>query len=497
MRGRMNPFFWPAVLTLFFLVIISGAAYFFLATTAGADTLLRLAVDKKGLTSNVRLRSSAGNLLSTYTIRGLSFTDPPGLPAGSVIQADRIQLTPLEGVKPVFRIKAGNVRVRAPWFSRDAVIKRLDGSVFGQIHVHDAEAWLNKPLPAVVRVQTTLIHYPFRARDIRSVENGRLVLSSSDPVFFYGQQLNGELDFKAYSKKINIRDALDPLRSNRKLQNIRGGFEEVNIYLTGKPDAPRIRGQLAAPEISYRRFRLIGAAASLDLKPRNEKKKWTLHGPIALERGLLSFGETVIRLEPGKFIFNGDPEVPTFELEGTAKVQDVPIRIVARGTPLKPEFRLSSTPQLPEEQLLVMLATGKGWAGTELAIREGKVNADLAKEFIDYFLLGGSGTKLANSLGIKEVSLLYDAETRGVEVKKDLSSRLEAIYGIEASHPQSTQSSAGAAQKIGAEYKLGENSSVAVETKKSLTSTPETTSSAELDQPVPKQSVSVEYRQKF
>jgi hypothetical protein len=189
--------------------------------------------------------------------------------------------------------------------------------------------------------------------------------------------------------------------------------------------------------------------------------------------------------------------VPAFELDGSAKVQEIPIRIVARGTALKPEFRLSSTPQLPEDQLLVMLATGQGWSGTEQAIREGKVNADLAKEFIDYFLLGGSGARLAHSLGIKEVSLLYDEETRGVAVKKDISSRLGAVYGIEASQPQSTQSSAGATQKIGAEYKLGENSSVAVETKKSLTSTPETLGSEDLDQLAPKQSVSVEYKQKF
>jgi hypothetical protein len=493
---RKKPFRIPFFFLSVFLVPAVGAC-FVLATTSGADAALKFALDQKGLASNVRFRSSFGTLLGTYTVRGLSITNPPGMPAGSSVTVNRVHLTLLEGWKPALKVRAGNIHVDAPGFARDAVVKRLDGSLLEGVRLHDIEANIDRPVGTSVRVQTVVVRAPFRARDIRTVENGRLFLPSSDPVLFFGGQTDGVLDFQAYSKKINLRDILDPIESNRKLRNVRGGFEEVDLRLGGRPDAPRISGRLKAPEISYRRFRLTGASASLDLKPWKEKKDWKLSGTIALEAGTLRFGETSIRLEPGRFIFDGDPALPAFELEGSAVVQELPIRIVARGTPLKPEFRLSSTPQLPEEQLLVMLATGQGWAGTEQAIREGKVNADLAKEFIDYFLLGGSGSRLAHSLGIKEVSLLYDEETRGVAVKKDLSSRLDAVYGIETSRPQSTQSSVGATQKIGAEYKLGESSSVAVETKKSLTSTPETAGSDDLDQPAPKQSVTVEYKRKF
>ena len=70
---------------------------------------------------------------------------------------------------------------------------------------------------------------------------------------------------------------------------------------------------------------------------------------------------------------------------------------------------------------------------------QGKVSPDLAGDFIDYFVFGGSGARLSEQLGIRGFSVKYDKNKKGLEVKKAISDKLEASYGVEQSQAKEQQ----------------------------------------------------------
>jgi hypothetical protein len=145
--------------------------------------------------------------------------------------------------------------------------------------------------------------------------------------------------------------------------------------------------------------------------------------------------------------------------------------------------------------LLVMIATGKGWSGTGEALKEGRISVDAAKELVDYFLLGGSGSRLAGRLGIKEVSLLYDETAQGFEVKKNLLPDVDAVYGIEQTRDEAS-ASGPTTHKVGAEVQLDRDATVAVQGKRETSSSGRQTLEHP-EEPAARQSVTVEYKKRF
>lgn len=101
-----------------------------------------------------------------------------------------------------------------------------------------------------------------------------------------------------------------------------------------------------------------------------------------------------------------------------------------------------------------MLATGKRWQGAEDFLRHNKISADLAKDFIDYFIFGGSGSKMARELGITDLSLRYDEKASGVRVKKRVSDKTEVSYAVEKN--QHTEGNSSITHKTGGEYRITE-----------------------------------------
>lgn len=118
---------------------------------------------------------------------------------------------------------------------------------------------------------------------------------------------------------------------------------------------------------------------------------------------------------------------------------------------------------MSQERLLIMLATGKKWKGADDLTQSGKVSADLAADFLDYFVFSGKGSKMIEKLGISELSFHVNKVAAGVTLKKDVIGKIAVTYGIEKS--STTNGSISSIQSVGGEYKVTDNVSVGVERK--------------------------------
>ena len=200
------------------------------------------------------------------------------------------------------------------------------------------------------------------------------------------------------------------------------------------------------------------------MRMRNKGDKPYVYGEVVANGGKLSrlSAEDII-LSQSKIYFSGDFHDPRVDINGIAFVERNRIIISLKGTPDNPELKLSSEPVLPQEQLLIMIMTGKKWKGAEVFLGTGIIAPDLAIDFFDYFLLGGNGGKIARKFGIDDFSVKFDEATKGVEVKKVLSDKVGVGYGIEQTQTKIKKDPAIITQKLSGEYKVTDNISIGAE----------------------------------
>ena len=407
-------------LLLLAAAVLAGAWLF---TPQAAEQTLRFFLTPKYVQpENLKIGRVRGNLANGAWFEDVELKNIQGLPDGSVLRAKSVQLRLLSGIE-----------------------------------IDDLEAAGIPPSECVVQIQKLILTPPY-GRNVRW-QNGRIHLPHSDPVLFYGSWTSRGPDIQVYARKVDVADILKFFPEIKAFRRVTGAAEEIHLFITGEARRPIFRGNLNAAKISYNKFSLSDARAAFSLRPQAESGKISLLGKVLVKGGTLSARKSNARIDllSSVLLFKGDPSLPTFDLRGRSLVEDAEISIELRGTTDKPELTLTSDPPMSREQLLIMLATGRGWAGTREALQEGRVSVDIAKEFIDYFVLGGSGTRLAQALGIRDISLEYTEEMRGVEVKKDLLPNVDAIYGVEQSRFTPT-SYTPLTNKVGAEYRFNRES---------------------------------------
>jgi len=111
-----------------------------------------------------------------------------------------------------------------------------------------------------------------------------------------------------------------------------------------------------------------------------------------------------------------------------------------------------------------MLATNKSWKMAEGALIKGQISPDVAREFLDYFLFAGSGGRLAQYFGLKDLTFQLNGKTKGVGVKKDVTNNLGVSYAVE--KEETKEKNGTTVQKVGSEHKLTDT--FTVETEKEL-----------------------------
>ncbi len=295
------------------------------------------------------------------------------------------------------------------------------------------------------------------------LEQARIFLPLSDPLFVQGRILYGVLDFNIYASYITLRDVQSFSPQNRYLKSLDGDFQDIDIYVSNKILEPFIKGEIRIEKLTNDTIQLLKSKLDfiLELKDVTTPKP-LLYGVVKVNEGTLSARKTaVLQLEDSSIRFEGDMENPSLNVRGRSVVDGVKIRVHCSGTLQKPELSFSSTPPLPEQQLLVMLATGKAWTGATADLTSGQITTETAKDFLDYFLLGGAGGRLAETLGIKEFKVIFEKETKGLGVTKSLSDNVDASYTVEQSKESLGEETL--TQKIGGELHLNEKVSVGAE----------------------------------
>jgi len=239
---------------------------------------------------------------------------------------------------------------------------------------------------------------------------------------------------------------------------IRGQIDDADITIRGTWDQPVLEGEAVVKHAQYDGIILSDIPVSFRIVLDREDDPLRISGPVDMTGGNIQTRRTKVVLENSKIAFEGDSRNPTLNIKGSAKVDKVNIRIAVTGTKETPEVNLTSTPSLPQEQLLVMLATGQRWQGVETALKQGQLSMDVTRDFVDYFFFGGTGSKLAEKYGIEEFNVTFEKDKKGFGIKKKITNGLKVDYAVEQMQQDTAQKTTE--QSVGAEVNLTDNLSV-------------------------------------
>lgn len=454
-----------AFLTVSGLLLGAGLflAYFVALTPAGAEWAIRKALaGRLGSEEAISINRTIGSLASGLSLHGVAIWHPRGLPPGSSLEADHIDLLP-GWPSPKQRLKATvrQVRVKLPGTADEITAVSVEGGMGQAWRVKELRVAGIKRLPrgSVIDVQQLDMGWPLSAANIRAIRNGRLRFRYSDPVVFSGTQQDGVVNFQMYARKLDIQELLQAA-GRPHMRRVRGAIDGVEFAITGPVQEPMVEGRFRIEELSYQNRSLLRALGMVKLRVSMPADQVRLDGAVTIASGELQLAPTAIRIEHSRIQFAGNPSQPELNLKGSAKVQDTNVHITVKGSFAKPDVVLQSYPPLPQDRLLLMLATGKSWGSAETSLQEGALSPDAAKDFLDFVVFGGQAGRLARRLGISDVSLRYDPEKGGMGVTTVFFDRIGASYDIELA-PEDQRDPA--VQKLGAEYKLTDATAVAVE----------------------------------
>lgn len=293
------------------------------------------------------------------------------------------------------------------------------------------------------------------------VTNGRLELSKEAPVIFQGVYQNKTLDFNIYASAIDLKRLSVLFPNISVLNNIRGTAVNSDLYIKGPWLDKKITGEFIVREGFYKEFKLAECFVTVNCALKNIKNKLSLIGNIDLKQGVLTIRKTDIQIEGGRIILTENLKDSIFDLKGFSVIEDTKINIVFKGTLYNPDLRLTSDARLPKDTLLLMLATGRKWQDLKSSTPGGELNVNVIKDFIDYFVLGGSASNFAKALGINDISLTYTPESKGIKATSPISEKLGVTYGVEQNQPQGKP--AATQYDLGAELKVTDTVSVEAE----------------------------------
>ncbi|MFH1092993.1 MAG: translocation/assembly module TamB domain-containing protein [Candidatus Omnitrophota bacterium] len=334
----------------------------------------------------------------------------------------------------------------------------MSGMIYEDIELEDLK-WF--PAPNKLKIQSLTIDIDSFSLDgiTLKIVNARFYLPDSEPIVFHGNLENKLLDFNFYTKAISDRE-IKSLINAENLQGITGYLADIDVFVKGSIQEPVFTGKLVIKKLLKNVFLLEKSPCVFVLNIKNNDGKLGLYGPFTFKGGTISGKKTaLVHLQESRIIFNGDPKKPNLDIKAASAVEKVKMTIRLKGSFKEPDLQINSEPPMSKDRLLLALATNRTWKSTEELISKGSISPNLAKDFLDYFIFGGQGSKFAEKLGIKDVTIKYDTQgNKGVAVTKDLSSRLEGKYEIE--EKKQTEGRTDISQKVGGEFKVTETISL-------------------------------------
>lgn len=228
---------------------------------------------------------------------------------------------------------------------------------------------------------------------------------SAEPIMIIGRGSAEGPDLRVYSRSIAV-EALKAVLGRSGMKVTGGSLTDVELHVLGSWREPVWTGNLTLDRVGYGRFEFSGVRVWTDgLISASSPSGVELRGAIVATGGKIHHTRGQLDLKQGIVTYYGDPAVPELDVEGRTRIGSAEVRIRIGGTPLKPQVRLGSDGALSQEKLLLMLATGQEWPATEKALEAGKATFDVTREFVDYFVLGGTGQRMKDRFGLRDLTL--------------------------------------------------------------------------------------------
>ena len=146
-----------------------------------------------------------------------------------------------------------------------------------------------------------------------------------------------------------------------------------------------------------------------DLRVRGNARQPLIVGTANLARGEFSFAGSDFQITTGRVTFNGKPLDSSINIQAQTVTEDVTAFVTISGTATRPEVAFSSSPSLPEDEILARLLFGSSIA--DLSVTEA---VQLATAIAG--LQSGVDTmgKVRRSVGVDRLRLVGENSTTGM-----------------------------------------------------------------------------------
>src|SRR5262245_11934713 len=146
-------------------------------------------------------------------------------------------------------------------------------------------------------------------------------------------------------------------------------------------------------------------SSSAGLSPsRKSWESFVLSGTVETVRGFASFYSGRFTLERGRVTFTGSPEInPVLDVVVTRSVSDYVVSINVSGRAKSPQLTLSSTPDLPQADIVTLLVVGK--TSDRLTESERSRLSSRAQQIVGNVAAGELEQLLAKPLGLDTLDI--------------------------------------------------------------------------------------------
>ena len=452
------------------VLAVAAPALFLCATNAGAHVLGAFILSGYRGTGPATIRRIDGTLARGATLFDIDVRQPAGQPPGAEFHAARMDVPPLWQMISAagWQFAMYEVRLHGARVAENIAVTRIGGRLSGARLLDDVQLRGVPGLPAgsLVDIQQVDAIRPIRLDRIREIRNARVRMPYSEPVVFSATQRAGRWTARAYCKELSVKELLDTAGVFRPRVALSGVISEVNLTATGTPAAFELTGQFVVERFTRGEVSLARAPGTLRVSLRRSPEAMAqLTGTAALSGGTVEAKRTTVALRRAAVQFAGDPRAPAFDVTGSSTVEGVPINITLTGTKEAPNLRVTSNPPMPQDVLLLMLATGKRWEPPPGVWADEQVSSELATDFIDYVLFGGLGNRIGRRFGITDLAITHGTETNWVGVETTFGNRVTLGLQVDPTPTQTGPVPADGQQRllpsrVGAEVKLTETTAV-------------------------------------
>lgn len=262
------------------------------------------------------------------------------------------------------------------------------------------------------------------------IDHARLFPRGEEAIVLNGKVRGNRFAANVYSRSLDLGDMRDALMKFFDVPAMKGTLRDIDLIAVGSFERPWISGRFIAERLEHNGFLLEECPVQVKLHFLPGAAQWETYGRMDLLGGWLQSPAVRFDLLKSRLTFAGRAAWPELNINAAARVLRTRIDIKVRGSRKDPLVFLSSDMPYPKEQLLLMLATGRRWSGMEGAVNGNPMTPQLASDFVEYLLFGGSRGKIVEWFGLSDISLIADEKAQGVSLTKDLTDRLGLGYGI-------------------------------------------------------------------